>query len=444
MASLRRDSPRRQLVALLLAPVRFAAKVILAAVGIAILSVAWLLLLLARPARSERPGLLWGTTPIKSLTYLSRALREAGHRSEAAVLELYEITARADFDHVVSSERLRHGSLHYIASALKAYLFFARALRRYDIFHYFFDGGLLRLTPLVNLELPFLRLCGKRIVLLPYGSDTFVYDHVADLRWRQLLMINYGARGNEAEMIERRIRRWSRHADVVVGCLVHIVCLPRWDVLPLQYYPIDTDALKPGYPRTDGTVRVVHAANHRGAKGTEFVIDAVRRLQENGYDIELQLIEKLPNTRALELIAEADILIDQLLFGYALAALEGLALGKVVISGIEDNAEYAPFRRYSYLSECPIVAAGPETLYDVLVDLITRRDEWPDIGRRSRQYAERRHSPAAARELYGAIYRKIWDGEDVDLINLYHPLLGSQGRPTVPLSPNADLPRASH
>ena len=31
------------------------------------------------------------------------------------------------------------------------------------------------------------------------------------------------------------------------------------------------------------------------------------------------------------------------------------------------------------------------------------------------------------RELYGAIYRKIWSGEDVDLINLYHPLLRAEG-----------------
>ena len=30
------------------------------------------------------------------------------------------------------------------------------------------------------------------------------------------------------------------------------------------------------------------------------------------------------------------------------------------------------------------------------------------------------------RELYGSIYRKIWNGEDVDLINLYHPLLRSK------------------
>lgn len=422
MAILRRDSPRWQLVRLLVVPLRLAVKTVLALAGIVLLAFAWVALLLSPHRRADRPRLLWGTTPLMSLTYLSRAMRDAGHLSESAVVDMYRITARQDFDHHVLTARAGRSPLGQVVSILKAYLFFVRALWRYDIFHYFFDGGLLRLTPLAGLELPFLKLCGKRIVLLPYGSDAFVYDHISDLGWRALLMIDYAANGNKAARIEHRLRRWSRHADVVVGCLVHIACLPRWDVLPLTCYPIDTDSLTPSYPRTAGPVQIVHPTNHRGTKGSEFVIAAVQRLQDEGHDVELHLIERIPNTRALELIASADIFIDQLLFGYALAALEGLALGKVVISGLDDGAAYLPFRRYSYLNECPIVPAAPETIYEVLSDLLARREEWPEIGRRSREYAERRHSPAAARELYGAIYRKIWDGEDVDLINFYHPM----------------------
>jgi glycosyltransferase involved in cell wall biosynthesis len=422
MASLSRDRSGPQPLAFFLAPVRAVARAGLGLIGIVILAVASVPLLFARRRQTDPPRLLWGTTPLKSLTYLSRAMQDAGHVSESAVVEVYGLTTRQDFDHYVFSERLPPGPMRYLASSLKAYVFLARALWRYDVFHYFFDGGLLRMTPLLNFEFWLLRACGKRIVLLPYGSDAFVYDHIPDLSWRHLLMIDYARNGDRALVIEDHIRRWSRHADVVVGCLVHIVCLPRWDVLPLTCYPVDTDSLVPTYPRTEGTIKVVHPTNHRGTKGTEFVIEAVRRLQEDGHDVELHLIERMPNTQALEVIAGADIFIDQLLFGYALAALEGLAQGKVVISGIDDSALYTPFRRWSYLNECPIVPAGPETLYDVIVDLIGRRAEWPEIGRRSRRYAERRHSPAASRELYGAIYRRIWHGEDVDLINFYHPL----------------------
>jgi hypothetical protein len=99
-----------------------------------------------------------------------------------------------------------------------------------------------------------------------------------------------------------------------------------------------------------------------------------------------------------------------------------MALGKVVISGLEETPDYVLLRRYSYLDECPIVPGSPETIGQVLRDLIARRERWAEIGAASRAYVERWHSYHAAQELYGAIYRRIWDGEDVDLINLYHPL----------------------
>ena len=117
----------------------------------------------------------------------------------------------------------------------------------------------------------------------------------------------------------------------------------------------------------------------------------------------------MPNTQALELIAGADIFIDQLLFGYALAALEGLALGKVVISGIDDSAALTPFRRWSYLERVPDRRRRAGNRLRRARGSLGRRHEWPEIGRRSREYVERRHSLAAARELYGAIYRRIWD-----------------------------------
>ena len=57
------------------------------------------------------------------------------------------------------------------------------------------------------------------------------------------------------------------------------------------------------------------------------------------------------------------------------------------------------------------------------------------LGRAGRQYAEKYHSYEVAQYLFGAIYRKILDGETVDLMNLFHPLS----------SPfNRRLPRVEH
>jgi hypothetical protein len=405
--------------------------VLLSVPGVLYILVAALLAFRGTKSAQERPRLLWGARPISSLPALSALARRSGHFSEVAVIERYATTQDGDFDHLVFSRTSLPG-MRRIANTVLAFRFFARALHRYDIFHYFFDGGILQRTGLWWLEMPLLRFCGKRLVLLPYGSDSFVYDHLSDVTWRHALMINYPALGSFAALIERRIRQATRYADVVVGCLVHVANLPRWDILPLTYYPVDTDSLQPIWPRTEGPVRVGHAPNHRGAKGTEFVIFAVEKLREAGYDIELVLIEGRPHAEAMAMLAACDIVVEQLIFGYALTAMEAMALGKVVITGIDPEAShYRLFRRYSFLDELPAVAASPETIHECLERLLTERSRWPSIGRQSRAFAERRHSFAACGEMWQAIYNHIWRREPVDLINFYHPLgkfLGARPR----------------
>jgi glycosyltransferase involved in cell wall biosynthesis len=416
----------RPAVRVSLALLRIAIGIALAAIGLVLIAAGALIGLARRNRAGARPRLLWGTRPIKSLTYMSRAMRAAGYESDTVALELYPIVDPADFDHLPFAKR---GSVmwRYAAGTLAAYWFFARALTRYHVFHYFFDGGVLRKTILWRIEFPVLKRLGKKLILMPYGGDSFVTDTIANVLWRHGLLIDYPQLGNDARRIERQVRRGTRHADVVVASLTHIACLPRWDILPLIYYPIDTDGLEPCLPGTEGPVRIAHAANHRGFKGTEFVIDAVERLRRDGVDVQFDLIERRPNDEALRIISECDIYVDQLIAAYALAAIEGMALGKVVLSPIE-GTWYTLFRRYSYLDECPIVPATPETVYEVLSDLLARRDDWPDIGRRSRDFVERRHSFGAAQEMWEAIYRRVWHGENVDLINFYHPIIGTSQR----------------
>lgn len=393
----------------------------LAPVGLAIILPAFVVVAL-QSKRPDKPRLLWGALPIKTLSYTSAAMRKLGYVSDVWTIELYPIVGAKDFHRICDSGLNGRSLAGYVANTMLVFFAFAQALVRYDIFHYFFDGGLLQRTALRRWEYALLKLAGKRLVLLPYGSDSFVYDEVPNQGWRFALMINYGEAGTRAGQIQSFVRLGCKWADCVVGCLVHTVNLPRVDVLPLTWYPIDLERLQPRLPRTDGLIHIAHAPNHRGPKGTEFLLDAVDRLRAEGHDVELTLIEKMPNDRAIEVIAQADIFVDQLIFGYALAALEGMALGKVVITGFEwDGPEYLAFRRYSFLDECPAVPASPETIYGVLADLIARRAEWPEIGARTRAFAERRHSDAFVGDLFEQIYRRIWLGECVDLPALYKP-----------------------
>ncbi|MFY2005750.1 hypothetical protein ACOTCS_18190 [Achromobacter xylosoxidans] len=393
----------------------------------------WLAVALLRARRADtlaraRPRLCWQSTPIKSLAYMSMAMRQAGYDSETAVIDLYAINRREDFDHVLLPPEGAGILTAFFWRRLMAYRFFCRSLSRYDVFFMYFDGGVLRQTLLSRWELRLLKLANKRIVLMPYGSDAFVYDNVPVPMWRHALMMSYPILGNHAARIEHRVRQMTRQADIVVGCLVHFSSLPRWDMLPLTCYPVDTEAINPDAvlpPTVEGTIRIAHAANHRGVKGTEFLVKAVDALRQQGYDIELDLIERVPNHEALRRMGRADIYVDQLVMGYALAAQEAMALGRVVISPVDGLPETDLFRTYSYLDECPIVSANQRSIMQVLKALIDNRRDWPAIGRASREFVVRRHSFSACSDMYRAILQRVWHGKQVDLMNYYHPVLSA-------------------
>jgi hypothetical protein len=79
------------------------------------------------------------------------------------------------------------------------------------------------------------------------------------------------------------------------------------------------------------------------------------------------------------------------------------------------------FRRFSFLDECPVVAADPDTFASVLRRLVTDPALREVLGRAGRAYAEKYHGPATTRHLFGAVHARL-RGEPVDLMNLFHPL----------------------
>lgn len=183
---------------------------------------------------------------------------------------------------------------------------------------------------------------------------------------------------------------------------------------------------KKNYSDADGSydqkpVKIMHAPNHRGYKGTEFIIAAIERIKNSGLNVELILLEKVKNSEIRRLMyEEADILIDQIVFtGYAMNAIEGMASGIVTVCNLEDKRYTEPLNRWSFLSECNILSATPETIEFVLIDLVKNPIKRKEIGKKNRKYAESYHSYDAAKHLFDNIISKL-EGKNVDLINLYN------------------------
>lgn len=369
--------------------------------------------------------MVWGSTPIINNKYWANALQEKGYPSETFTLDFYaSINKREDWGRILSEE------FPGVPHPLKPYFAFLDGIRKYDIFFISFDGFFLTNTPLAWIQAAWLKWAGKKTVLLPYGSDSYVYRNIRSTSLIHGLMMSYPAASKNQDQIEKRVRYWIKHADFQFSGIMGPDGFGRWDVLAPTILYLDLNLWKASErnSKADGIqapVKIVHAPNHRGFKGSEFILDAVKKLKDEGLKVDLILLEKLQNSQVKQILEqEADILVEQLIAtGHGMNGLEGLASGIPVISNLEDESYTLPLKRWSYLNECPLVSASPETIVEVLRKLVTRPDLRQKLGKAGRAYVEKYHGLDSCQFVFEEIIAFL-KGERESLINLFHPLLG--------------------
>ena len=356
--------------------------------------------------RRARPRLVWGPTPIISLMYWSAAMRGRGYESFTCVTGLYPMHAGDEFDHL-RADFLGPG---WLAELVRDYVVFAWTLRRGDVFLRFFDGGYLRDTPLSRLELPLLRLAGKKVVVSPFGGDIAVVGHLGELEGP--LLSDYPHIGEQSDRTERQVRHTLRWADVVIMNW-QFGFLPSFDVRWPTMIAIDTDRWRPPETHSDGDgrsaeVTVFHAPNHRAIKGTEHLERAVSELQGEGFRVRLKILEGRPYEEIQAAMRACDIAADQFLAGYAMFAVEGMASGKPVLSNLSSMP--APVRSTESLREIPIVDTDPQRLTDDLRRLVEQPAERHRLGRAGREFVERHHSYESVADGWEAVLSFAWQG----------------------------------
>jgi len=358
---------------------------------------------LAPIVRSDRV-LLFGP-PILTLKYIKAAIEAGGLQASTLVPSIYAINRREDFDLVT-------------ASPLRFAIEFARC-RRYVVFY---DSLDLFLGPLGRWALRFYkRLFGGYLVALPYGGDAYVYSDIPDLVLRHALMISYPSDVTKETLIRRRIRQTNAAANIVVGCIGHLDNLPRWDILPVHYYPVDVEQIRRIEATKHPRFTVVHSPNHRGIKGTDLVVAAVASLQEDGFEVDLKLLEGVPNDQVLHELKRCHVLVEQVLGGgYALSAMEGMAAGLPVISHIRKEVVEV-LRLFSYFNDCPVVGAE-RSVESIKSAIRLCHDNWNTLSERSLAYVERYHS---IRSL-SLMWRQIFSAEasTARLIGYFEPGIG--------------------
>jgi hypothetical protein len=259
------------------------------------------------------------------------------------------------------------------------------------VFHFNFGQTLLQVRQLGQVmdELPLLRRLGKRVIVTFQGCDVRPFLHCFCRRPHCAATTGY--RQPAAD-------RALRYADRVLYLNPDLGrWLPGGEFMP--YASFDPRSVQPVPPIERDELVVVHAPTDRAVKGTRHVVEAVAALQAEDVPVRLVLLEGMTREQVVGAMADADVVVDQLLLGwYGGIAVEAMALAKPVVCAIDDAAN--PFG-----SDLPIVRANPGTLADVLRRLAADPARRRAAGAAGRQFAERVHDPCrvARRVLEGLV-----------------------------------------
>jgi len=135
---------------------------------------------------------------------------------------------------------------------------------------------------------------------------------------------------------------------------------------------------------------IVHSPTRRGFKGTHVIIEAVDILKRRYSDFVFKIVENVSHADYLRFMRQSDIFIDQVFMESAgMAALENLAMGKIVLSGNGPGAR----AYFDFGHESPVVNApsDPRELAGVLYELLLRRDDFGRLAESGRQFVETYH-----------------------------------------------------
>jgi hypothetical protein len=367
----------------------------------------------------QKRRVCFGGCGIINLAYWSRALKLNGLDSKSIVWRTPPIYPKDTFDFDLYKH---YGNFGYVMAPFH----FVLAIAKNEVIVCGFDGFILGMTILRKIEPILIHVARCKLVAIPYGGDAYIYSEIKNESLIHAIQLSYPDASRQQFEKRKNVNRMVRQADFVIPGVMGFDGIGRWDLFTPSCLAIDTSLWQPSSkdPQSEN-MRVVHTPNHRGFKGTEFLVSAVKQLQGEGVAIELELLENRPNSAVREILAEhCDVLVEQLVFpGYAMSALEGMASGVVVVSNLSDERIIAPLRRWSFLSECPIVSASPETIKEVLRKLSENKEMRKQFSGFSRAYALKYHSFGAFVELYSEIEKCLF-GERGNMLNFYHPLIG--------------------
>ncbi len=351
---------------------------------------------ISKPAFSgKRKRVFIGLNEIANIsaTY-AKAFQRLGFLTYTVVLDKNPYFIDEQYDVVIAEKigRFHGSSLNRFFSLVFQHLIlcieFIKTLFCCDIFIFIYGSSFFSES---HIDYPILKLAGKKIVTIFCGCDIRHWSAYEQEFESLELGTLYKSCCDDCDSrtscyLTRKIgiaKAVEKYSDLILSQRNQSQLLRR------PYMRINIPLILSRYefnvPARDIPV-VVHAPTNRSIKGTEQIIEAVKKLKGEGIEFEFRFIENCDNHEVLKILSDADIVVDQLYAQtVALLALESLATGNVVLIGSMPGYELIP-------GDCPAIYINHDNLYNELKGIILDKQRRILLAKAGRKYVETYHN----------------------------------------------------
>jgi hypothetical protein len=321
-----------------------------------------------------------------------KGFEQNGHSTFTVISRHNKYYPNAIYD-IVLCERVKtfHKLPSFLNRIIKSFLTrfysyqaFLIALRTCEIFIYNTGGNILPFC----LDYKLIKLFKRKLVVIFLGSE-IRHWYVYKLELEKLGYAKLFESGIEAYRVQNygnykeklaRVHSAEKYADLILS---H----PSFAQLQTKpymrgYIGLEIDKYKYNTPLNDIPI-IVHAPTNRGVKGTDYVEMIVNSLISEGYKIDFRLIENMPNDKLLELLAESDIVIDELNSdSIGVLSTESMATGNVVLTSYF-------VEHFGNEANCPILNTNKDNLRTNLKKVIVDKSLREKLAIEGRRYVEK-------------------------------------------------------
>ncbi len=287
---------------------------------------------------------------------------------------------------------------------------FLKYRKKFDIYHFNFGSSLIDYQNygLHYLDLPFYN--GKKIMTYN-GCD-------ARQKYPTINRVDFSAchskkcyeglcnSGKLDQMRQIRINKVSKEVDHIFSLNPDLMYfLPSDKTTFLPYSVAGWEDIKTFKYSIDKKIKIIHAPTNREAKGSDFILSALNKLQNRYKNLEVIVIEKLPYEKALKIYQEADIIIDQVLIGwYGGFGVEVMKMGKPLCVFIrEEDLKFIPKEMADDLKDS-VININPYNIETELSKYIENIGLLYKKSQASLDYVNKWHNPLYVASLTKQVY----------------------------------------